>query len=148
MEEHTLQPGAEEQKKPQNTIDETSEEAQTKEEVVPIESPAKGLDKSKKTKQEVIEKEIISPQENTSEEETEAKKTEKNQEEEEETHEKEVDYTELSIEELIEAYQNLSTDERWLKNHKSLQTINTLFEEKFKVDVEQQKKTFYRGRGK
>lgn len=145
MEEHTLQPGAEEQKKPQNTIDETSEEAQTKEEVVPIESPAKGLDKSKKTKQEVIEKEIISPQENTSEEETEAKKTEKNQEEEEEeeeTHEKEVDYTELSIEELIEAYQNLSTDERWLKNHKSLQTINTLFEEKFKVDVEQQKKRF------
>ncbi|MDC3240840.1 DUF349 domain-containing protein [Flavobacteriaceae bacterium] len=144
MEEHTLQPGAEEQKKPQNTIDETSEEAQTKEEVVPIESPAKGLDKSEKTKQEVIEKEIISPQENTSEEETEAKKTEKNQEEEEEeeTHEKEVDYTELSIEELIEAYQNLSTDERWLKNHKSLQTINTLFEEKFKVDVEQQKKRF------
>ena len=47
MEEHTLQPGAEEQKKPQNTIDETSEEAQTKEEVVPIESPAKSLDKSK-----------------------------------------------------------------------------------------------------
>lgn len=145
MEEHTLQPGAEEQKKPQNTIDETSKEAQTKEEVVPIESPAKGLYKSEKTKQEVIEKEIISPQENTSEEETEAKKTEKNQEEEEEeeeTHEKEVDYNELSIEELIEAYQNLSTDERWLKNHKSLQTINTLFEEKFKVDVEQQKKRF------
>ena len=60
MEEHTLQPGAEEQKKPQNTIDETSEEAQTKEEVVPIESPAKGLDKSKKTKQEVIEKVLLS----------------------------------------------------------------------------------------
>ena len=44
MEEHTLQPGAEEQKKPQNTIDETSEEALDRgaTSTPAIESPAEG----------------------------------------------------------------------------------------------------------
>ena len=56
--------------------------------------------------------------------------------------EKEVDYTALDIEGLIDAYRNLSTGELWLKQHKTLQTINTLFEEKLKADVDGKKKLF------
>ena len=55
---------------------------------------------------------------------------------------KELNYGSNSIEELIKKYQELSTGDTWLKNHKSLQNINNQFNIKFQIDVEEQKKKF------
>lgn len=133
MEEHTLQPGAEEQKKPQIETTDHSEEALTQEHQTPDESPAEETENVEKpTSQEKVgsasSEKLVSK---NSDEDPEIIPTVK-----------EVDYTVLSIDELIDAYENLSGGEHWLKEHKTLQTINTLFEEKFKVDVEEQKKRF------
>ena len=133
MEEHTLQPGAEEQKKPQIETTDHSEEALTQEHQTPDESPAEETENVEKpTSQEkagsASSEKVVSK---NSDEDPEIIPTVK-----------EVDYTVLSIDELIDAYENLSGGEHWLKEHKTLQTINTLFEEKFKVDVEEQKKRF------
>ena len=55
---------------------------------------------------------------------------------------KESKYTSNSVEDLIKIYQELSTGEAWLKNHKLLQSINHQFNIKFQLDVEEQKKKF------
>lgn len=55
---------------------------------------------------------------------------------------KELNFGSNSIEELIKKYQELSTGDTWLKNHKSLQNINNQFNIKFQIDVEEQKKKF------
>jgi len=57
------------------------------------------------------------------------------------------EYNSKSIEELIEIFQKLSTSEDWLKNHKSLISINDIFDKKFQLDVENQKKIFIREGG-
>ena len=62
--------------------------------------------------------------------------------------EKQISYTAYSIEELISAYKDLSTSDDWLKNHKTLQNLNQLFEDKFKTEVELQKKKILKRRRK
>ena len=122
MEEHTLQPGAEEQKKPQIETTDHSEEALTQEHQTPDESPAEETENVEKpTSQEkagsASSEKVVSK---NSDEDPEIIPTVK-----------EVDYTVLSIDELIDAYENLSGGEHWLKEHKTLQTINTLFENRW-----------------
>ena len=57
------------------------------------------------------------------------------------------EYNSKSIDELIEIFQKLSTCEDWLKNHKLLISINDIFNKKFLLDVEKQKKIFLREGG-
>ena len=57
------------------------------------------------------------------------------------------EYNSKSIEELIEIFQKLSTSEDWLKNHKLLISINDIFDKKFQLDVENQKKIFIKEGG-
>ena len=59
----------------------------------------------------------------------------------------EVDFSKLNMETLIDAYESMTTAERWMKHHKDVQTINTLFEGKFQKDLEAQKKIFIDGGG-
>ena len=149
MEENTLQPGAEEQKKPQTKKTETSEEKKTKAKKSSSEKPKKEAKKttakkkatSAKTSEETILIEAVKAEKKSKAKTKEAK--EKNESEEASKEgENEVDYSKHGIEELIAAYTKLSTEEGWLKNHKSLQNINQLFEDKFKKDVEVEKKKF------
>ncbi len=184
MEENTLQPGAEEQKKPQTKKAETSEEkkakakkatsvkskkdaknttakkkatgAETPEETKPLEEVkakenSKAKEEAKKTTAKKKATSAQTPEETKPKEEVKASKKviartkadEKAEDEEapkEETNE--VDYSKHNIEELIAAYTKLSTEEGWLKNHKSLQNISNFFEDKFKKEVEVEKKKF------
>ena len=55
---------------------------------------------------------------------------------------KESNYSSNSIEDLIKIYQELSTGEAWLKNHKSLQSVNHQFNIKFQLEIDEQKKKF------
>ena len=57
------------------------------------------------------------------------------------------EYNSKSIEELIEIFKKLSTSEDWLKNHKLLISINDIFDKKFHLDVEKEKKIFLREGG-
>ena len=185
MEENTLQPGAEEQNKPQTKKTKKSEEKKAKAKKPASEKPKKEAKKttakkkatSAKTSEETITEEEVktekkskakteakktttkkkiaspeAPEETIATEKIKAKKkskakTEANDEktESEEAPKKEgneVDYSKHDIEELIIAYTKFSTEEGWLKNHKSLQNINQFFEDKFKKDVEVEKKKF------
>ena len=185
MEENTLQPGAEEQNKPQTKKTKKSEEKKAKAKKPASEKPKKEAKKTtakKKTTSAKTSEETISegevktekkskakteakktttkkknaspeaPEETIAAEEVKAEKkskakTEANDEktESEEAPKKEgneVDYSKHDIEELIIAYTKFSTEEGWLKNHKSLQNINQFFEDKFKKDVEVEKKKF------
>ena len=49
------------------------------------------------------------------------------------------DYTKLSLEKLINIFEELSTGDFWLKNQQNLQQINDLFEEKFQTELNKQK---------
>jgi hypothetical protein len=60
---------------------------------------------------------------------------------------KKVDYSKFNIEELIESFREITTEEQWLKNHLQIQTINHLFEEKFHDDVKANKKDFINNGG-
>ena len=55
---------------------------------------------------------------------------------------KETNYSSNSIEDLVKIYQELSTSEAWLKNHKSLQSVNHQFNIKFQLEIDEQKKKF------
>ena len=150
MEEKTLQPSAGVKNKPQNkkTIKLKEKNNNPPEGVVKPKSIKKSPKKVEKTKEKVSltkSKTLIK--------ETSKKKSEKI-EKSEKTKEKnslkaikgeivkESKYTSNSVEDLIKIYQELSTGEAWLKNHKLLQSINYQFNIKFQLDVEEQKKKF------
>ena len=56
-------------------------------------------------------------------------------------------YNKFSIEKLINAYDEVSNNYDWLKRHQELILINELFEKKFKIEVEKQKKIFKKDGG-
>ena len=142
MEEHTPQPGAEEQKKPQNETVDHSEEALTEDQQTPAESPSEETENVETATPTPKEKEVTTSSEDVVSENSEGETKEAEEKQSKASEEKEVDYTALDIEGLIDAYRNLSTGELWLKQHKTLQTINMLFEEKLKADVDGKKKLF------
>ena len=135
MEEHTLQPGAEEQKKPQKKVTTTSKVKKT----AGSEKEVKKKETAPKKKGEKEEK-VESIQ--ASEESKETKEESPVKEEKDTPEEVEIDYSSYSIEALIDAYEKLANGEDWLKQHKTLQNINQNFEIKFQEDIEKQKKQF------
>ncbi len=60
---------------------------------------------------------------------------------------KEFDYSNFNIQELIEAFKEISTSDQWLRSQTQIENINRLFEEKFREDVEAKKKVFVNGGG-
>ena len=58
------------------------------------------------------------------------------------------DYAKLSLEKLINIFEELSTGDFWLKNQQNLLLINELFEEKFQTELNKQKKVFVKQGGK
>ena len=135
MEEHTLQPGAEEQKKPQKKATTSSKVKKTD----GSEKEVKKKETAPKKKEEKEEK-VESIQ--ASEESKETKEESPVKEEKDTPEEFEIDYSSYSIEALIDAYEKLANGEDWLKQHKTLQNINQNFEVKFQEDIEKQKKQF------
>ena len=59
----------------------------------------------------------------------------------------EVDLSSLTLEALTDKFELIVSDERWIKHHNDVQTINKLFEEKFQKDLETEKKLFMDGGG-
>ena len=135
MEEHTLQPGAEEQKKPQK-------KATTSSKVKKTDGSEKEVKKKETAPKKKDEKEEKVESIQASEESKETKEESPVKEEKDTPEEVEIDYSSYSIEALIDAYEKLANGEDWLKQHKTLQNINQNFEVKFQEDIEKQKKQF------
>ncbi len=135
MEEHTLQPGAEEQKKPQK-------KATTSSKVKKTDGSEKEVKKKETAPKKKGEKEEKVESIQASEESKETKEESPVKEEKDTPEEVEIDYSSYSIEALIDAYEKLANGEDWLKQHKTLQNINQNFEVKFQEDIEKQKKQF------
>ncbi len=149
MEEKSQKPSAEENKEPQNTENLDQETTPTHEET----TSESGVDQEEKTaidtptSKEETDGSAETTNEESSEKEEPQKETAPTQKESESPApkvepEKKIDYSKLSIEELIQAYRDLTTNDQWLKNHTQIQNINNLFEAKFHEDVEGKKKTF------
>ena len=137
MEEKSQKPIAEEQKEPQNKNNFDDKSKAVKETV----SDGAETREIKKALDEVIKKEKDPAKEITVSSEENHKKSNAVKTR-QASPVKEVDYTRFNIEELIEGFKKVTTEEQWLKNHSQVQTINRLFEEKFQDDVEANKKTF------
>ena len=149
MEEKSQKPSAEENKEPQITENLDQETTPTEEETTSesVEDQEEKTVAEKPTSKEETEGDAESTAEESSEKEKPQKEVASTKKE-SESHapkvepEKKVDYSKLSIEQLIEAYKDLTTNDHWLKNHTEIQNINSLFEAKFHADVEAKKKTF------
>lgn len=149
MEEKSQKPSAEENKEPQITENLDQETTPTEEETTSesVEDQEEKTVAEKPTSKEETEGDAESSAEESSEKEEPQKEVASTEKESESPApevepEKKVDYSKLSIEELIEAYKDLTTNDHWLKNHTQIQNINSLFEDKFHADVEAKKKTF------
>ena len=121
MEENTILSNAEEQNTPQEN--ETSK-TEGKKELVTVSKTAIKVVKKTKVKSEETEhnkeNDLSSP---------------------------EVDLSSLTLEALTDKFELIVSDERWIKHHNDVQTINKLFEEKFQKDLETEKKLFMDGGG-
>ncbi len=142
MEENTLEPGAEEKNKPQIKINKKlkgKDTSVTQGEIDP--KPIKKL--STKAKKSISTKEKV---DKTLKKETDKKKIQSKEKKSAEKKKNEIiselKYSSSTVEELVKIFQELSGSEDWLKKHKSLQNINQLFDEKFQLEVEEQKKKF------
>ena len=60
---------------------------------------------------------------------------------------KEINISELSIDALVDLLSNVTTGDDWFKNHKQIQSINSVFEEKFQADLEINKQSFIKEGG-
>ncbi|MDA9305905.1 DUF349 domain-containing protein [Flavobacteriaceae bacterium] len=60
---------------------------------------------------------------------------------------KEINISELSIDALVDLLSNVTTRDDWFKNHKQIQNINSVFEEKFQADLEINKQSFIKEGG-
>jgi len=60
---------------------------------------------------------------------------------------KEINISELSIDALVDLLSNVTTRDDWFKNHKEIQSINSVFEEKFQADLEINKQSFIKEGG-
>ncbi|MDA9628468.1 DUF349 domain-containing protein [Flavobacteriaceae bacterium] len=146
MEEKTLQPSAGEENKPQNkkTIQLKEKNNNPPKGVVKsksIKKPEKTKEKGSSTKSKTLKKETAKKKSDKIEKPKKTKeKNSLNQEKGEIV--KESNYSSNSIEDLIKIYQELSTGEAWLKNHKSIQSVNHQFNIKFQIEIDEQKKKF------
>ena len=106
-----------------------------------IEKSEKTKEKVSSTKSKTLKKETAKKKSDKTEK---SKKTEEKNSLKEEKGEivKESNYSSNSIEDLVKIYQELSTGEAWLKNHKSLQSVNHQFNIKFQLEIDEQKKKF------
>ena len=121
MEENTILSNAEEQNTPQEN--ETSK-TEGKKELVTV----------SKTAIKVVKKTKVKSEETEHNKETDLSSPE-------------VDLSSLTLEALIDKFELIVSDERWIKHHNDVQTINKLFEEKFQKDLETEKKLFMDGGG-
>ena len=148
MEEKSQKPSAEENNEPQNTekLDQetttpqektTSESGVDQDEKTGVDTPSskEETDGGTETTEKSFEKEEPQKENTPTQKESESPSTKVEQK-------KKIDYTRLSIEELVKAYRDLTTNDQWLKNHTQIQNINSLFEAKFHENVEGKKKTF------
>ena len=158
MEENSQQPGAEEQKEPQNTNNLDLDKATPTDHKIKTVAfnDEKAVEKVQKTT--LPEEQIQTNKENInksvdkssdkmyiSEEETKSSKDEKEKSNKkiiEDLPPKEVDFSKLSINELIEAFKKITTGKQWLRSYSHIQSINRLYEEKFHADFEATKKVF------
>ena len=60
---------------------------------------------------------------------------------------KEINISELPIDALVDLLSNVTTRDDWFKNHKQIQSINSVFEEKFQADLEINKQSFIKEGG-
>ena len=60
---------------------------------------------------------------------------------------KEINISELSIDALVDLLSNVTTRDDWFKNHKEIQSIYSVFEEKFQADLEINKQSFIKEGG-
>ena len=144
MEENTLQPGAEEKSKPQikneSKLDQKKVKKKPKAAGKNIASQKDNLNDDSKKTNSTKKKEING-------DEPEKIKSDKTTSNENSVKEK-PDYTKLSLEKLINIFEELSKGDFWLKNQQNLQVINELFEEKFQAELNKQKKVFVKQGGK
>ena len=144
MEENTLQPSAEEKSKPQ------------------IKNGNK-LEQKKVKKRPAASEKIITDKKNKLNDDSKKVNSTKKKEVKEDEHEKiksdkitsddnlikeKPDYTKLGLEKLINVFEELYTGDFWLQNQQNLQQINDLFEEKFQIELNKQKKVFVKQGGK
>ena len=128
MEEKSQKPSAEETKEPQNIDNLYQGETTLNEEITTeVIDDQKIQDKTQKSTCEIDTKQEESRVKNTTIPPDKAT---------------EIDYSKFNIEELIEAFSRISTDDQWLRNQTQIQNINRLLEEKFHKDVEANKKVF------
>ena len=135
MEEKTLQPSAEEKSKPQKKKDTVSKKNKTDESHIKIISQKKESKYSK----EKIKNNI------TGDKSKELKKT-KNIDE-KVFNEKITDYSKYSLDKLLKFLEEMCNGDAWLKNHQHIREIGQLYEKKFQIEVDKQKKIFTKGGG-
>ena len=129
------------QEKVSSTKSKTLKKETAKKKSDKIEKPEKTKEKASSTKSKTLKKETAKKKSDKIEK---SKKTEEKNSLKEEKGEivKETNYSSNSIEDLVKIYQELSTGEAWLKNHKSLQSVNHQFNIKFQLEIDEQKKKF------
>ena len=131
MEENTIPSGADDKSKPQETEtqqagdQESSEQVESKENEVQESASEQIPDKV----DEPIEVEAVEAVEKRNE------------------ISKEINISELSIDALVDLLSNVTTRDDWFKNHKQIQSINSVFEEKFQADLEINKQSFIKEGG-
>ncbi|MEK9613244.1 MAG: DUF349 domain-containing protein, partial [Flavobacteriaceae bacterium] len=165
MEDQTIRPSAEENQEPQNTeaskkqkepitdIDQIKPRSKAKSEegelveakddsIAQPEEPKEEISTSaeEKEKNEVSEKPENNNDSDSEPSELEAKTDSKEEPTKEEA--QEIDFESMNMEGFIQMYEKITTQEQWLKNHKQIQKANQVFENKFRKDLETQKKTF------
>ena len=144
MEENTLQPSAEEKSKPQIKNGNKLEQKKVKKR--PATSGKNITDKKNKLKDD-SKKVNSTKKKEVKEDEHEKIKSDKIASDDKLIKEK-PDYTKLGLEKLINVFEELYTGDFWLKNQQNLQQINDLFEEKFQIELNKQKKVFVKKGGK
>ena len=135
MEEKTLQPSAEEKSKPQKKKDTVSK----KNKIDKSRSKIISQKKEPKNSNEKIKNNIIGDKSK------ELKKT-KNIDE-KVFNEKTTDYSKYSLDKLLKSLEEMCKGEAWLKNHEHIRQIGQLYEKKFQIEVDKQKKIFIKGGG-
>ena len=135
MEEKTLQPSAEEKSKLHKKKDTVSK----KNKIDKSRSKIISQKKEPKNSNEKIKNNIIGDKSK------ELKKT-KNIDE-KVFNEKITDYSKYSLDKLLKSLEEMCNGDAWLKNHQHIREIGQLYEKKFQIEVDKQKKIFIKGGG-
>ena len=135
MQEKTLQPSAEEKSKPQKKKNTLSKKEKTDK------SHSKIISRKKESK---ISTEKI--KENVIEDKSKELKKTINVDE-KGFNEKITDYSKYSLDKLLKTLDEICNDNEWLKNHEHIKQIGELYEKKFQIEVDKQRKIFLKGGG-